>query len=176
MSAVNVFALNPCAPISKFPPAVKDVIPSTVPPFISKALPSISTEPAVNLPPNVKAPMFVEFTVVDTTLPKDAVDINELVTLPIASMLEPLPTILTVPKEPVEVIEPLIFGAFSTVEPLIKAFATGPKVPSNIPLRWVAFTLPKEPVEINEPDTSPTKSKDEPESFRVNLPKEAVDA
>ena len=78
-------------------------MPSIVPQSISKLLPSISTEPAVNLPPNVKAPMFVEFTVVDTTLPKDALD-------------------------------------------------------------------------INEPDTSPTKSKDEPESFNVNLPNEAVDA
>ena len=31
----NVSALNSCAPISKSPPAVNDVIPSTVPPLIS---------------------------------------------------------------------------------------------------------------------------------------------
>ena len=51
-----------------------------------------------------------------------------------------------------------ILGAFTTVEPLIKAFATEPNVPSKTPLRCVALTLPKEAVETNEPLTFPLNS------------------
>ena len=42
---------------------VKLVIASTVPPLISKAEPSISEDPAVNLPPSVKALIVVGATV-----------------------------------------------------------------------------------------------------------------
>ena len=47
----NVDALNSCAPMSKFPPAVKLVIPSIVPPFMSAVVNTAAAAVIVPLAP-----------------------------------------------------------------------------------------------------------------------------
>ena len=72
----------------------------------------------------------VAFTFVVLSVPKDALDINELETSPINSKLEPLPLILTFPNEPVEMSEPLMFPAFILVA--VKVFPENDKSLSSV--------------------------------------------
>jgi len=97
--------------MSKSPPAVKDVIPSIVPPFISAVevitLPNDAVESICNLPNepvDVIEPLITLFVPVLIILPVAVTSSNSI--SPVKSVF---PAISNLPNEPVDVIEPETF-------------------------------------------------------------------